>query len=146
MNSEKKELSRLILEACPILMHKLLHSYHPPKTEVRLIRSQWKALLMLRFADKPNMSQLSNFVNMEKGSVTTVVDSLITLGLVERIPDEQDRRKIRLALTESGRSTVKACRESFQQHIEKKLKVLNEAEINLLFQSLETVQSLAQKI
>jgi DNA-binding MarR family transcriptional regulator len=53
------------------------------------------------------MSELAKALMMTKPQLTHLVNSLVTLDLVERCPDDKDRRVINLALTEKGRVLVK---------------------------------------
>lgn len=41
-------------------------------------------------------------LNMEKGSLTTLIDQLERLGLVIRCNDANDRRKVLISLTDTG--------------------------------------------
>ena len=61
---------------------------------------------MAQHAD--TMSELAEEMNITLPSATSLVDRLVKSGWVERQPDPNDRRIIRLAVTEAGR---KVCME-----------------------------------
>lgn len=49
-----------------------------------------------------SMTQLSNYLKVPKQQVTKLVDKLDGVHFVERVPDETDRRSIRIRLTPSA--------------------------------------------
>lgn len=63
---------------------------------------QFLALHYLK--DQPNVTvtDLCKFMNFSKSSATQLVERLVKAGLVRRIDDSEDRRIIRLSITESG--------------------------------------------
>jgi DNA-binding MarR family transcriptional regulator len=50
------------------------------------------------------MNELSKGVNLEISTMTRMVDQLVEKGLVQRETDAKDRRVVRVALTEAGRT------------------------------------------
>jgi DNA-binding MarR family transcriptional regulator len=55
---------------------------------------------------EPTMQELSKLLNLDKSSVTGLVDRAEHRGLVRRIPAIDDRRTIRVSLAPSGRRLV----------------------------------------
>ncbi len=51
-------------------------------------------------------ADLADAFAMDKGGVSRQVQSLVDLGLVERRPDEEDRRAILLDATDDGRERL----------------------------------------
>lgn len=49
------------------------------------------------------MHELSVAMNLAGSTMTRVVDKLVANGLAERAPDEEDRRIVRVSLTDGGR-------------------------------------------
>lgn len=52
-------------------------------------------------------TQLATFALVTSGAMTARIDRLERMGLVERSPDRDDRRAIRVALTDRGRDVAK---------------------------------------
>lgn len=48
------------------------------------------------------MTELSRYLIVSNGNVTTVVDRLVADGIVQREQQENDRRSLRVSLTEQG--------------------------------------------
>ncbi|WP_165355120.1 MarR family winged helix-turn-helix transcriptional regulator [Nocardioides oleivorans] len=53
-------------------------------------------------------ADLSDAFGMDKGGVSRQVQALVDLGLVERMPDPEDRRAILLDASDEGRSRLEA--------------------------------------
>ncbi len=64
--------------------------------------NQIKLLMILKLFSKKTSTDLSLYMDMPKGSLTTVIDSLEKKGLISRIKDERDRRKQIIELTDEG--------------------------------------------
>jgi DNA-binding MarR family transcriptional regulator len=54
------------------------------------------------------MRRLAEAMDVSQASATGIVDRMEDRGLVERLRDDEDRRVVRVALTETGRSTIGA--------------------------------------
>ncbi|MCG8401040.1 MAG: MarR family transcriptional regulator [Firmicutes bacterium] len=73
--------------------------------EYSLNFAQSLILFSLLEKDGCTLSEIGNRAQIENSSLTTMADKLEKEGLVERKLDIQDRRIIRLFLTEAGRNT-----------------------------------------
>lgn len=70
---------------------------------VNLTIEQWSVLYHLWKQDGMTQQELCSASFRDKPSITRLVDNLEKLELVNRIPDEKDRRSNRIFLTETGR-------------------------------------------
>jgi len=57
---------------------------------------------------EPTMNELARLLDLDKSSVTGLVDRAERRGLVERVPSPADRRAVLVRLTAGGRSLVSA--------------------------------------
>jgi long-chain acyl-CoA synthetase len=73
---------------------------------VELSLAQYRMLLQLAEGDEASTS-LARKLAVSAPSVTAVVDGLAQRGIVVRSQTEEDRRRVSLALTESGRTLVR---------------------------------------
>lgn len=70
-----------------------------------LTLAQYRLLGLLE--DRPEVaSVLADKLTVSRPSVTTVADGLVARGLVERLNDTQDRRRVNHALTDAGRELL----------------------------------------
>lgn len=68
--------------------------------------AEWAMLRVLYDSDAASPSCLSQSMGLTKGAISKLTDRLLAKGLVERTPDEEDRRKQSLSLSGVGRRKV----------------------------------------
>jgi DNA-binding MarR family transcriptional regulator len=66
---------------------------------------------------RPTMNELARFLDLDKSSVTGLVDRAERRGLVERVPSAADRRAVLVSLTDLGRSQVSAAAARFEADV-----------------------------
>jgi len=71
--------------------------------EADLTLPQYRLLLFLQKSPDA-ASRLAASLHVRPPSLTSLVDTMVTRGLVQRTNDEHDRRRIRIDLTAEGRS------------------------------------------
>ncbi len=74
-----------------------------------LLPVQWESI---RFIDRANRfsksaGALTAYLGLTKGTVSQTIKALENKGLVEKVSDSHDRRKVHLALTQKGKSLLK---------------------------------------
>jgi DNA-binding MarR family transcriptional regulator len=92
---------------------------------------EYLVLAALRRAGPPyrmNPTRLFNAVILSSGAMTNRLDRLEAMGLVERLPDPNDRRGRLVALTDRGRELVDAAVVDHLQNEERLLGALDAAE------------------
>ncbi|HTX87054.1 MAG TPA: MarR family transcriptional regulator [Candidatus Nanoarchaeia archaeon] len=97
------------------------------------------ALLFLKFvAEKknPTMKELADQFSITPPSVTGLIDSLVAERYLLRDFDRDDRRLIRLSITEKGRQTLKKCLQLARKGMAAILGQMDEAEIDNLYSGL----------
>lgn len=62
-----------------------------------------------------NASQLSSIMLKDKPTMTRIIDVIVKKGLVERLPDPNDRRATLIHLTKTGYKRVKSAHEVVEQ-------------------------------
>ena len=106
-----------VLTSFPLFMYKVFHDFKPETGGYDLNRTHIKALMVIHTGHQPYMTHVCRHMNMEKGSLTPVIDSLIEMGLVERKRNPDDRRKVNLSLTEIGTSLVVSNLKRAHEHL-----------------------------
>ncbi|MFB4300834.1 MarR family winged helix-turn-helix transcriptional regulator [Actinomadura sp. NTSP31] len=77
-----------------------------------LTQGQYAVLVTLDEHGPQGQRRLAGLVAVDARNLVAVLDSLAGRGLVERRPDEADKRRRTVALTEQGRTLVKAIAEA----------------------------------
>ncbi|ULA64234.1 MAG: MarR family transcriptional regulator [Nitrospira sp.] len=81
---------------------------------LKLTPSQFDVIATLGDTDGMTCSELSARTLVTKGTLTGVLDRLVAKGFIRREPVDNDRRRIRVQLTEKGDSLF---RETYAAHI-----------------------------
>lgn len=76
-----------------------------------------------------------------KSTITRVVDRLETAGLVQRMPDPEDRRAQRVTLTTAGAALREQAQALHHESVARRFHGLNEGEQQTLTQLLEKVRA-----
>ena len=135
-----------ILSTFPLFMHKVFHDFQPDSGALDLNKTHLKALMIIYIDREPYMTRVCYHMNMEKGSLTPVIDRLIQMNLVERRRSLEDRRKVNLHLTEVGLSLVEAHLHRAHRHILEKLKHLPEEEVERFKRALGDLHEITLKL
>jgi DNA-binding MarR family transcriptional regulator len=101
---------------------------------------QLRALRVLGHHGPQRMSELSDHLHIAARSTTEVVDALESRGLVERRPDQVDRRATLAELTERGASVLSAIRAARGTEAERIFNRLSEADKAHLARILRTLR------
>jgi DNA-binding MarR family transcriptional regulator len=87
-----------------------------------------------------SVSELANERCISRPAISQVVDALAHKGLLTRRQDVDDRRYVKLVLTENGTALLKSIFDSNRAWMEDKLASLDQAELAASIQAMETIQ------
>jgi DNA-binding MarR family transcriptional regulator len=85
------------------------------------------------------MSELSHALSVPFSTATRMVDWFVDNGYAQRLPDPEDRRVVRVALTDGGRELYQTTERYMVQHFRLMLSPLTVKEQNILFRIMEKV-------
>ena len=74
----------------------------------RISAQDFGILYRLSMKGATAQAEITQAMMRDKATVTRRLDSLVKKGLIERIPDANDRRRFRIALTQQGEETLAA--------------------------------------
>ncbi|GAA1040222.1 hypothetical protein GCM10009557_60900 [Virgisporangium ochraceum] len=80
--------------------------------------------------------ELAHVAGLDQSTVSRAVTALVTLGLVERLPDPTDRRASILAVTPAGRDALREASDRFDRVLARALRAWRDDEIDVLTASL----------
>ncbi|MBS4189921.1 MarR family transcriptional regulator [Bacillus sp. FJAT-49705] len=96
-----------------IIMREMLEIQQKSKMFVNLLsegeslsQSQLILLLQLKFNDEMKATEIADFFSVTPGAVTSMCDKLEKLNLVQRVRENEDRRVVKMVLTNSGEVKV----------------------------------------
>ncbi len=96
-------------------------------------------LLVARATEPPTMSQLSEALAVPMSTATRMVEFLVDSGYVERLPDLQDRRVVRVTLSPAGRDLYDTINVFMRQRVAQILERFSSEERQILVLLLRKV-------
>jgi DNA-binding MarR family transcriptional regulator len=112
---------------------------------VELTLAQYRLLALL--AERPAVaSELAEKLLVSRPSVTTVADGLVQRGLVERLTDGQDRRRVNHTLTPAGRRLIRKADELVESGLDAVLDHLDPSDARDMAAGFSSLQRLTERV
>ncbi|MGB9979631.1 MarR family winged helix-turn-helix transcriptional regulator [Methanobacterium sp.] len=93
-----------------------------------------------------SISEIGKMLYISKPNMTALIDKLVKDGNVNRSRSSEDRRIIKVEITEEGRNFMFHAQKSVEINIKENLSNLDSTEIQILNESLENIRKLFIKI
>lgn len=106
---------------------------------LKLNKTQIQVIIILKKNKEIKMSDLTNYTNLSKSSITSIVDSLEEINLVNRIRSKSDRRVIIVKLSDEGDYLADKIRAEIRNAFYERIEKLDDEEKNDLKNSLRIV-------
>jgi DNA-binding MarR family transcriptional regulator len=107
--------------------------------ELRITASQGYILMALPEAGSVTMNELSEKMRLANSTMTRMADQLVQKGMVRREPDTNDRRVVRVRLTEQGQDVRTRFKEALVNLFSQVLEDIPEGEKENILHDLETL-------
>lgn len=127
-------------------IHKKVFSGCPALEELHMTSGQYSALHVISRKDEWRMTELSQKLYVSAGSLTTMMNRLIELGLVSRERSEIDRRVVTVRLTEAGREVLRSGREHMRLSMAHMLTELPDDDRATLKRSLDDINAIMENL
>lgn len=115
-------------------------------TRSRLSPIQYYAVSILYRKGSLSMSELASEMRISKQQLTPLICKLIDNSLLVKKIDENDRRIVHIAITESGRSKVEELWAEVKLTLAEKLSALPDMELDELGQMLKRIQEVLKSV
>jgi DNA-binding MarR family transcriptional regulator len=92
------------------------------------------------------ISEIGKRLVIPRPQMTHLIDQLIVLDMVVRLPNTKDRRIINIELTSKGKATLQKCVELARANIKSKLKRLDDVELIELSVLLSRLNEFSSKL
>ena len=139
--SEETYETRVLRAIRKIIRAVDIHSRRLNK-DFRITTPQLICLHALGQRESTTLNQLANEVSLGASTTTGIVDRLQAKGLVSRTRSQQDRRKLELSITDSGREMLACTPTLLQERFSQAFSVLTQQVQAQLTESLEKVVTL----
>jgi DNA-binding MarR family transcriptional regulator len=103
-----------------------------------LLDPKFLVLMFLSKGELP-MNELGKRLQRSKPNMTTLIDSLIKEGKVQRESDKTDRRVVLIKITQKGKDYLESKKDEIKNNVKANLMNIRKEEIDKLSQSLEEV-------
>jgi DNA-binding MarR family transcriptional regulator len=131
MNRNREDLLQPLIHHLMSVMRHARHSSPPPEP---VLTPPQGGLLFAIAHEKDGLSvkELAEDAGVTPGAITQLVDALVEKGLVVREGDPNDRRIVRLKLTQSARNGFEKVRKAHLESFSRLFAVLSDEEIKQL--------------
>jgi DNA-binding MarR family transcriptional regulator len=130
----------------PQFVKKVFYDHDISMLDLDINKTQINILMLIDENKNSSMSQISQMTGIEKSSFTRSVDCLEKQGFITRNSAENDRRIIKLSLTEKGSNASALIRDDFDKYLETLISGFTAEERSEFLESLETVSKYINKI
>lgn len=114
-------------------------------SERKIMKTLFRLLLIEQYGN-PSMSALGKTLNISKTQMTTKMDELADEGLIERVPDQNDRRVLRIVLTDEGKKFIIEYHKTVTESMNQLLSSFSHKELEELNKSIEVIKNAVLKI
>ena len=108
-------------------------------------KTQLRALIIIKTNGAISMTALCNRLNIEKGSLTSMIDDLNEKGYVTRTKDIADKRKYLITITESGEVIASDFIDKLKFRLEEKLIKLTEEDMKKYINAVKILEEIFDK-
>jgi DNA-binding MarR family transcriptional regulator len=140
----EKTVERLIdafWETVPPIWHIVrAHHHHLATEHFGITVEQFHILRRIHFGHN-TVSELADYKQISRSSTSRTVDLLVNKGLVKRLPDAEDRRRVTLELTTEGYALMDRLFEFSRAWIAQKINILAEEDVETAIKGLEIMRT-----
>ena len=104
MDNDRKKLIEKILENINAIKREIAAEMHTFFNEVSITHSQWIVLHFVKKNRNINIKDLANLLDTTSSAATQIVDSLVNKGLLLRRRNPDDRRTLKIELSEKSKN------------------------------------------
>jgi MarR family transcriptional regulator, organic hydroperoxide resistance regulator len=104
MNNDRETLIGKILEDIHAIKHEITAEMHTFFNEISITHQQWIVLHIIKKNRNINIKDLANLLDITSSAATQIVDSLVNKEMLLRKRNPDDRRTLKIELTEKSKS------------------------------------------
>jgi len=144
---ELRELHDLLFKTLGLFHEKFLCQFRKESPQYPGIKKNHAMIIGFLYQNQVlTATEIAKILNMEKGSLTTLIDQLEELGLAIRYKDINDRRKALISLTDAGKAEMEDMMRNSAQRMGNILSDSDPDELLKFVESLSYAIEFMQKI
>lgn len=145
-NEDKDEILEGMFSVIPVLRKKVLRLSDVILKDQEISRPHFQIMKNLRTEGPCTMTELGKLLSVSKPNVTTLVDKLVELSIVQRKFDDNDRRITYIELTEQGRDYFDKLKESLKAAISNTMQKFSKEDLALFKETIHNLKALIGKM
>jgi len=146
MNNIVDEIIEDLFQIIPLIRKKYLRIESEDTVSTGISHRSMAIMSMLEREGSLPVSEIGKRLLISKPQMTHLIDKLIHLGIVDRLPDTSDRRIINIGLTPNGKAKLARDKEIVRGSIRKKLSCLEDKELEELSSSMRKVRDISSRL
>lgn len=91
--------------------------------------------------EEPTMKRIAEYLNIKAPSATSLVNGLVHTGYIKRISNPDDRRMVKMKITDKGREYLKDGMKQMTEKIKEVLSKLKQDKIDNFIKIMEEINS-----
>lgn len=136
--AEMKESLNTLLEGLEYIRERTAAVYGCTYTQGNIMAQIGKSPLI-------TLVQLAKILEVNKSAASRSVEELLKRGFVTRDQDEQDRRYVKIKLTEKGEAAVKGIEADYRKQLEQVLKGVPDFQRKMVLEGLALLSQAVEK-
>jgi DNA-binding MarR family transcriptional regulator len=140
-NNDYQRIAELICELtrnCNIKEDFFAASFNLSPTEVRLLK-------LFAFADSYSIKEIREKLNLTAGRITHILGSLEAKKILQRVPEENDKRNINVQLLPKANLLIQNLHQNYDKLHENLLKNVKGVEMKNIYKSLQILVDIFKK-
>lgn len=134
------EVARLLTQVANRLSRSLRQQLRHECEEPRVTMPQMRVLHMAS-EGHPTLTDVAHSLRVTRPTATRLVDGLVQRGWIERRPDPEDRRRIRLYVTEAGLDVQRRVEAFIHRAVAERLDRLADEDVAALYKGLKALDA-----
>ncbi|HUV05389.1 MAG TPA: MarR family transcriptional regulator [Armatimonadota bacterium] len=130
----------VVMDTIPRVMCCIAAEMHKPEA-TELSVPQFRALMFIKHHEGVSLSSVAEHLGTTLSSTSKLVDGLVERTYVTRETADDDRRRVILAVTESGEAVLEAVRQAALSHLVERLTRLSASECSTIVRAMKLLQS-----
>lgn len=127
-----QELSHELLKTIQDISRLFSHCAQLPNKEQRATYLQFRTLELIHSQPLLSIGEVATSIHISKSSATQLVERLVQLEFVEKVMDKDDKRSVRLQLTELGKKERAQLATTIHKHCMFSLSHLSNSDLSQL--------------
>ena len=124
--------------------HTIFRMYGSKAAVHGLTTSEGFVLINIDSNEGTPSTKIAPMLGVEAGSLSRIINNLVLKNLVRRVPDQADRRIVRIVLTDEGKIKKQTARRTVNDFNAEVRKKLNEGELAVFFRIMEKIGQTAE--